>query len=202
MIILSILIPTTPERVDMFTKLYNELNAQIHLLESTHPGLPTVEILVDPAIRFLAGGPSIGEKRNDLVQRAQGEYCCFVDSDDHVPPNYIESLVRLCMQGPDIVTFRALARLKNFWGLIDMRLAYKVNDQLSPDYTARRPPWHSCPVKTLWAKLHEFKKLNNAEDFEWMERVLGQCTTEVHTDKILFEYHHGLHSEADQIPLP
>jgi glycosyltransferase involved in cell wall biosynthesis len=202
MIILSILIPTIPERVDLFTGLYNELNAQIHMMESTHPSLPTVEILVDPSVRFLEGGPSIGLKRNNLVQRAKGQYVCFVDDDDAIAPNYIESLVRLCMQGADIVTFQASVRMKSFWSLVDMRLSYKVNDQLNPDYTARRPPWHCCPVRTSFAKAHKFKNLNNAEDFDWMQRVLGQCTTEIHTDKILFEYRHGDHSEADQIPLP
>jgi len=80
-----------------------------------------------------------------------------------------------------------------------MRLAYKVNDQFTPEHTVRRPPWHMCPVRSEFAKLHEFEDISNAEDSRWFEQVLTRCTTESHTDKILFQYNHGNHSEADKI---
>lgn len=202
MTLLSILMPTIPERADRFTKLFNEVHRQLQYIQTFHPTLGRCEILINSLPRFLDGGPSIGLKRQSLINKAQGKYLCFLDDDEQIAPHYLESLMRLCKQGPDIVTFRALAFMSTYWGLVDMRLAYKVNDQLTPDYTARRAPWHICPVRTDFARLHKFKDLNNAEDFDWMERVIGQCTTEVHTDKILFMYNHGEHSEADKIPLP
>lgn len=201
MLIISLLIPTLPERLDQFTSLYNELMNQRHAVNILHPSLGDVEILFNSEPKFLSGGPSIGKKREDLVRRASGKYLNFIDDDEEIAPNYIESLLRLCLQDQDICTFRAMAKLQNFWALIDMRLIYKVNDQISPDYTVRRPPWHICPVKSVYAKMFEFKDINNAEDFEWMERVLSCCTTEAHTDQILFQYNHGPHSEADKIPL-
>lgn len=199
MIILSILIPTIPERVDMFTRLFNELHRQLEYIQTFHPSLGHIEILVDERKRFLEGGPSIGEKRGDLVRRAEGRYLCFLDDDESISPEYLETLARLCQSNVDVVTFRAMVKLKNFWALVDMRLVYKVNDQISSEYTVRRPPWHSCPVKTLYAKIPEFKHINDAEDFDWMQRVLEMCTTEIHTDKILFSYNHGDHSESDKI---
>lgn len=202
MTMLSVLMPTTPERASMFLPLFNELHRQIEYCATFHPSLGSVEVLVDPDKRFLDGGPSIGQKRESLKNRATGRYLCYLDSDEGIAPNYVESILRLCNQGADICTFRAFVSLKSFWALVDMRLAYKVNDQITPDYTVRRPGWHMCPVKSVFAKLHSFNDKNNAEDFEWMEKVLGQCTTEAHTDKILFMYRHGDHSEADQIPLP
>lgn len=186
----------------MFSKLFSELHSQLTYIKTTHPSLPEVQIVFDNSIRFLDGGLSIGKKRESLVQRAQGSYLCFLDSDESIAPNYVESLVRLCLSGADVCTFRALAKLESYWAMIDMRLIYKTNDQLTPEYTARRPPWPICPVKTKFAKLYPFSDKNNAEDFEWMEKVLAHCTTENHTDKILFAYNHGKHSEADQIPLP
>lgn len=201
MIQLSILICTVPERSDKLKVLFSELYDQAMLSLTTHEMLGQVEILHDDRPLFMNGGPSIGAKRDALVKRASGKYLCFLDDDEDIAPNYVESSLRLCLQDQDICTFRAMAKLQNFWALIDMRLMYKVNDQISPDYTVRRPPWHICPVKSVYAKMFDFKDLNNAEDFEWMERVLSCCTSEAHTDQILFCYNHGPHSEADKIPL-
>lgn len=198
---LSILIPTVPQREERFTKLYNDVMSQVHMLDTIHPTLGEVEVLVNSDQRFLDGGPSIGMKRQELVQRATGKYLCFLDDDDTIPPNYVESLMRLCVIGADVCTFRAMVKLESFWASVDMRLVYLINDQITPEYEIRRPPWHICPIRSKFAKMYSFPDKNNAEDFEWMEKILANCTTEAHTDKILFQYNHGPHSEADKIPL-
>lgn len=197
--VLSILIPTIPERVEMFTKLYNDLHFQLEYMQTFHPSLGEIEILVDDSKRFLDGGISIGEKRQSLVQRAEGKYLCFLDDDESIAPHYLETLVRMCSSNADVMGFRAIVKLKTFWALVEMRFEYKHNEQISPDFTIRRPPWHMCPVKSVYAKLQQFKKLNDAEDFEWMSRVLGMCKSSIFTDRILFQYNHGDHSEADKI---
>lgn len=186
----------------MFSKLFSELHSQLTYIKTTHPSLPEVQIVFDNSIRFLDGGLSIGKKRESLLKRAIGEYVCYLDSDEDIAPNYIESLIRLCLSGADVCTFKAMVKLESYWAVVDMSLNYKLNDQLTPEYTVRRPPWPICPVKRKFAKLYDFADKNNAEDFEWMEKVLSHCTTEMHTNKILFCYQHGKHSEADQIPLP
>lgn len=202
MILLSILIPTIPERYERFTKLYNELMRQKTEFETFHDTLGRVEVLVNTEKRFLDGGLSIGKKREALVKDAEGKYLCFLDDDESIAPNYLETLMRLCFVDQDVCTFKAMVKLSTFWALVDMRLAYKTNDQINPDFTVRRPPWHMCPVRSVFAKLVPFRDVNNAEDFEWTEQVLKYCVTEAHTDKIIFQYNHGDHSEADKIPLP
>lgn len=170
--------------------------------DTIHDTIGELQILVNSDKRFLDGGLSIGKKRQALVQQAEGKYLCFLDDDEAISPNYIETLMRLCYQGQDVCTFQALVKMQTFWALIDMQLCYKVNDQINPDYTVRRPPWHVCPVKSVYAKMFEFPDLNNAEDFVWMEKVLSCCSTESHTDKIIFQYNHKEESQADKIPLP
>lgn len=202
MILLSILVPTIPERNEQFTKLYNELMRQKTEFETFHDTLGRVEVLVNSEKRFLDGGLSIGKKREALVKDAEGKYLCFLDDDESIAPNYLETLMRLCTTDQDVCSFQAMVKLANFWALVDMRLAYKTNDQINPDFTVRRPPWHMCPVRSVFAKLVRFRDINNAEDFEWTEQVLKYCVTEAHTDKIIFQYNHGDHSEADKIPLP
>lgn len=202
MVILSILICTIPERVQKFTLLMHEISRQQEELSHSHPTLGGVELVWNDSPHVLKGGLSVGKKREELVYRASGKYLCFVDDDEDIAPNYIESLVRLCQYDVDVCTFRAMVKMKSYWGLVDMKLAYKVNDQMNPEYTVRRPPWHICPVRSVYAKMFSFSDKNNAEDFEWMEKVLGCCVSEIHTDKILYCYQHGDHSEVDKIPLP
>lgn len=201
-LILSVLICTTPERNEMFSKLFTNLHTQLEYCQTFHKTLGKVEILVDDSIRFLDGGLSVGKKREALLKRAEGKYVCYLDSDEGISPDYLETMLRLCYQGHDICTFRAMVKLKEFWSLVDMRLDYQTNDQINPSYTVRRRPWHICAVRTKYAKKHSFPDVNNAEDFVWMERVLTHCVSEAHTERIIFEYRHGDHSEVDKIPLP
>lgn len=202
MIVLSVLMCTTPERNEMFSKLFSELHRQLEYCQTFHETLGRVEILVDDSIRFLDGGLSVGKKREALLKRAEGKYLCYLDSDESISPDYLETILRLCYQQQDICTFRAMVKLKDFWALVDMSLRYKTNEQITPDYTVRRRPWHICAVKTEYAQRHHFPDLNNAEDFVWMERVLTHCVSEAHTDRIIFQYNHGDNSEVDKIPLP
>lgn len=199
---LSILIPTIPERSDRLKVLYYELMRQKADFDKFHYTLGKIEILINDDKRFLEGGLSIGKKREELVKSATGKYLCFLDDDEVIAPNYIETLMRLCYEGNDICTFRAFVRLSNMWGLVNMSLDNLENEQLHPDGIVQRPPWHMCPVKSIYAKMFPFPDLNNAEDFVWMEQVLKCCHTESHSDKIVFCYNHGDHSEADKIPLP
>jgi len=198
--ILSILIPSIPERRHKLLPLLNELYRQCLALQTTHPSLGSVEILVDDSVKFLDGGLSIGQKRELLKQRACGTYLCFLDDDDNVTPNYIEQLVRLCNEGQDIVTFRTLIKNDHYWALIDMQLTNLVNGEVNPHGTIDRTPWHICPVKSSIAKNESFTSINHNEDWDWMQRVLLNVHTESHSDMILTQYNHSeAGSEADRI---
>lgn len=196
--ILTVLIATIPDRFDIFSKLSDELFRQKTYLQTTHPSLGEVQILVDGSKKYLDGGLSIGAKRQSLLERAHGDYVCFLDDDESIAPNYLETLVRLCHKRQDVCTFRNLSKMANFWTVIDMGLHYP-NDQASPMFMTRRKPWHICPVKREFARLYRFEDVNYGEDFGWMEKVLTHCTTEAKTDAIIHVYNHGTHSEADKI---
>lgn len=196
--ILSVLMPTTPDRVDMFTPLYNELQRQKTYMNTFHSTLGEIEILIDSSKAFLEGGLSIGKKRELLVNRATGRYLCFLDSDDNIPGIYLETIVRACHYGPDIITFNALARLKEFWTVVHMGLSFP-NDEASPDDYVRRAPSIVCPVKSEIAKSVPFEDINWGEDYKWMKQVADRCYLEKSIPMILYEYRHGAHSESDQI---
>lgn len=196
---LSILIPSIPERSLKCDILERNLKSQINEFMKFHKTIGSVEVLIDNSKRFLDGGLSIGKKREALVQRAQGKYLCFLDDDESVSPDYIETLMRLCHEGNDVCTFKAMVKMQTFWALVDMRMSNIDNEQLTPDKIVNRQPWHICPVKSVYAKMFEFPDINAAEDFVWMEKVLKCCKTESHTDRIIFQYNHKSESESDKI---
>lgn len=198
MIILSILIPTTPDRVDMFTPLYNELHRQLSYMETFHSTLGKIEILVDDSKRFLEGGLSIGKKREALLKRAEGKYICYLDSDESIAPNYIETIVRLCQSDKDVCTFRAMAKNANFWSLIDMSI-HHPNIEANPNYVTLRGVWHVCAIRREIAKRFDFEDTNYGEDAKWLELVTPHITSEAKTNAILLQYNHGVHSESDKI---
>jgi hypothetical protein len=122
---LSILIPSIPERNKQLATLLTEVYRQYDELVPHIPYLGDVEILIDDTKRYLDGGLSIGKKRESLIERAEGKYLCFLDDDESIAPNYLETLVRLCCERKDVVTFRNISKLDNYWMIVDMSLIYK-----------------------------------------------------------------------------
>lgn len=200
MIILSILMPTIPERLKKFNKLFTKVATQVYDLHKTHPTLGEVSLSYNDKEKYLNGGPSIGWKRQELVDTADGKFLCFLDDDEDIAPNYVETLVRLCQSDPDVVTFRNLTKTDFYWTMVDMSLKNPTNEEATPDRIVKRLPWHVCPVKSEYAKRYKFDDSNYGEDWKWFEQVLTHCKTEAHTDAILHQYNHSAkHSEADKI---
>src|SRR5210317_1001189 len=78
---LSILIPTLYSRLRSISNLLEELNYQIQSAP--------VQVLWIGDNKSI----SIGEKRNQLLDNAKGEWVCFVDDDDMVSNNYVSTLL-------------------------------------------------------------------------------------------------------------
>ena len=83
MIKLSILVPTVPNRIDTFyLTLIKELLKQCNNRDD-------IEILG----LFDNKKRSIGSKRQDLLNMANGEYLVFIDDDDDISPDYINDIM-------------------------------------------------------------------------------------------------------------
>lgn len=188
---LSILIPTIPERQNMYGILFKKLKDQVRFCNDTHPSLGKIEILFDDREKFTISGLTVGAKRNALLKAARGEYLCFLDDDDDIAPNYAETLLRFCQGDKDIYTFNSLFVCDTYWSLIRMSLSNIENEQATPEKIVQRKPWHICPVRSEIAKNYKFPDINNAEDWGWMEQVLKMCNTEERTEKIIHSYRHS-----------
>lgn len=196
---LSILIPTIPQRKKMFERLLKELQTQVRGCNEYHPTLGNIEILVDDSKRFLDGGLSIGKKREALVSRANAKYLCFLDDDESISPQYAETLIRLCYEDKDVCSFRNISKFDGYWCVVDMSMKNQ-NEQSGSDDIVRRRPWHICPVRSEFAKQIKFPDINYGEDWEWFEKVLVLCRTEAKTKAVLHQYNgFTATSEADKI---
>ena len=189
--ILSILTPSIPRHKLLTDTLLAELYQQKLSLQSTHPSLGQVQLICHDGPAFLDGGLSIGKKREQLVKEAAGKYLCFIDSDDSISPNYVETLVRLCHEHKDVVTFRNFTTTDHYWTVVDMSLEHTEDEDAGPGRIVKRRPWPVCPVLSRYAKEFPFPDINDGEDSAWMKQVLTLCKSEAHTDMILHQYRHS-----------
>lgn len=198
-IILSILIPSIPKRYGILAKLATELYKQKLYMQTFHSSLGEIEIIIDGSERFLDGGLSIGKKREKLVKAANGKYLAFLDDDEWIAPNYLEVLVRLAQHHADVLTFKSMAKMDNYWVVVDMSLHHPINEEARPGII-KRLPWHICGIRTTFAKLFEFENISYGEDAKWMQNVLTMCKSESKSEAIIHEYRHSAQtSEADKI---
>lgn len=179
--ILSILIPTIPAHAEQLKRLQYDLNRQI-LLPST---FAEIEILIDDR------GPSVstGEKRNYLIHQSCGDYIVFIDSDDKILDNYIESILFSCHHiNPDCITFNGYmttdgANRENF--VIKLGEKYEKRDGVY-----YRWPNHLCPMKRELIKDIKFPHTHFGEDYEWSKRIKDAdiLKTSVHIEDDLYHY--------------
>ena len=76
---MSILVCTTTERKHFLDRLLDTLNKQI---------TDRIEVIVESDDGIM----KIGKKRNMLLDKASGDYVCFVDDDDLVSDDYCEKI--------------------------------------------------------------------------------------------------------------
>ena len=89
---LSILICSIESRSNLLARLMAILDMQEH---------PEAEVLVSIDNRQ----KKISDKRNELLDRAKGEYVVFIDDDDLVSSYYIAELLKAIEAKPDCVGF-------------------------------------------------------------------------------------------------
>lgn len=173
---LSILIPSVPQRLPELTGLLEELEIQT----KNKP----VEILVamDNKKR------SIGAKRNQLLEQAQGNYVAFIDDDDLIKPNYVAALLEAIEHNPrtDCIVFDVEVRLD---GSMDRICKYDKNYTYGQDsrYYYHKPNHLMCYARRVAIK-HQFADPSYGEDDEWAERSSVDIERQTRIDEVLYVY--------------
>ena len=168
-IMLSVLIPTVPPRYRLLNRLLFDLERQMDEADL----VDEIEILIlgDNFER------SIGDKRNELLEAANGKYVCFIDDDDTVHKEYCRKVVE-ALRGNDcdcvgyyksdhtkIITASCKSS-KNIFEFLKM------------------------PVKATLAKQIQFPDWSMLEDGVWGRRLFhsGLLKSEHFIDEVMYLY--------------
>lgn len=179
---LSILIPTLPSREAMFEELTKELSKQILLCQG-------VEVLSNNDLTL-----TIGAKRNELLNRAKGEYVAFIDDDDKISSTYIKDVLQALESKPDCLSLRGVIT----WDGLSPEIfehsikysSYVTHTNPVNGIKYERYPNHLNVIHSEIAKSFKFPEINFGEDSDWAKQIheSGLIKKEVYIDKVLYHY--------------
>ena len=149
--LVSVIIPSTPDRVGFNKAILKQHHAQIY---------PNKELIFD------TGSGLIGVKRNQLCEKSAGKIIAHMDSDDLYAPDWIsQSVAALLFSKADIVGLSTL----NFYDQ-DNDLTWEYNYHAALGYGSGLP-WVAgatmCYWKSFWEK-SKFQEINIGEDNQWV----------------------------------
>jgi len=178
-VLCTIMILSIPSRIQKYLiPLYEKLLKQAEKC-------PEVEILCLIDNKKM----SIGEKRQSLIDIARGKWVAFMDDDDDVTDDYMETVVNTIKEQPaDVITFdqHCIVNGKEFTVNFDMN---NPNQRYIPGMThVKRPPFHMCFWKAEIAKQAKMESSSYGEDFAWCSLMYPKIQSETHIDKILHLY--------------
>lgn len=215
-ILLSIVIPSIPERKekswDLFEKLQQQINNRL-----TKPEQVEIIMFTDNRRR------SIGKKREGCVQLATGKYVALLDDDDGVSDEYIfllhqaaneaelqyklvvdkhmgnralipmDEMLRLQTNRIDVICFKSKVTDKFGSYIVDMDLNHTENEAPSMDHCDRykdikRTPWHVCAWRTDLAKSVAFADVGYGEDWHWVKQLIEKSKNQIKINEVLHYY--------------
>lgn len=172
----SILILTMAGREELLGRLLDCLAPQVE----KHPD---IEVMVKKSVK----GLEVGEMRQQMLEKALGEYVCFVDDDDMVSPRYVETIYPL-LDGVDYIGFPVNTyRDGSFYCAAYHSLKHK--NWMSDKLYAQRDISHLNPMRrelALQAKMEG----GYGEDGRWSVRIreLGIVKTEHYIPEVMYLY--------------
>ncbi len=181
--LLSILVPTLVSRQAMFERLRQGLQQQIDQAGATQ------------AVELLSlcddGSLAVGDKRNQLMDRARGRFLVFVDDDDRVSDHYVASILAAIRQHPDVDCICCAGEIR-FRGRHPRRMEHSLacTEWGLSDGCYRRPPSHITPLRADIARRYRFAAIDYSEDMDWAMRIChdGALKAEVVIDQALYFY--------------
>lgn len=180
--ILSILIPSIPERLDSLRAIISTYESYIGRYGLT--GLVEIVCLCDNKKR------SIGRKRTDLISLANGKYLVMTDDDaDRLTRRYFEKISAAIESDADVITYYQFARINNDFTFVDFRLRNENEYQNHLGIT-KRPAWHCCTWKTDVVKNIKFGDSNYGEDDVFQREANKLAKTEYHIPDVCHTYEH------------
>jgi glycosyltransferase involved in cell wall biosynthesis len=116
------------------------------------------------------GELDIGAKRNILLNRASGDYLCFIDDDDRISVDYVDQILNGIKENPDCCS---LVGEITFNGKDPKMFVHSIdyNEYFEKNGVYYRPPNHLNAIRSDIAKKFVFPSLNHGEDTDWALQI-------------------------------
>lgn len=130
-----------------------------------------------------------GEKRNRLLEKAKGDFIVFIDDDDEVSDDYVESIIQAIDSNPNIDCIGMKGKI-TFDGANEKKwiISTSCGGWYEKDNMYFRTPNHISPVRRQIALKVKFPKIMIGEDYEYSMGILPHLKREVLIDKELYHY--------------
>lgn len=174
---LSILIPTLFNRQEFLSKLISQLaDNEAELLNK-------IEILTSCD----NGKKSIGQKRNELLRGATGDYVVFIDDDDDVTSSFIDLIFEGIKKDVDAIGIAMMYCPDNGpTKKVECSMLNTVWEEKDGVYL--RPIQHVCPIKRSIALQVKYPEVSFGEDHHYSLEVNKLIKTEHLISKPIYFY--------------
>lgn len=180
---LSILICSVDNsgRDENLKNLIHELNNQIFNNYADN----IVELIIEKD----DGTMSVGKKRNLLIEKAKGEYVCFIDDDDYISPNYLNLILQNLNK--DIMMIR-INHIKDGIKVKPIQISPYIDNLETNEVIFRANHFHLCPHKRSKALQVRFKEINFAEDLDYSQRLIPKINNYESISEEIYIYNDNL----------
>ena len=172
---LSILICTVPSRVEsFFPKLLKTLESQL---------------TKDAEVLWLGDNKqrTVGEKRNNLLSIANGEYVTFVDDDDEITNDYVSQILNAIKEGADVINFNVMCSVNGGeYRRVDYDASFGRDSDHADHY--KRIPNHIMCIRRELAVRTGFPKISMSEDADFAKRLRPLIRSQSFIRKTLYYY--------------
>ena len=181
--ILTIMIPTTFDRREQFSKLCLFVYKQI-FENNLHD---EVELIWDEDNKE----KSIGKKRQDLLERAKGKYVVGIDSDDWIADTYVIDIINAIKNNDEDVDHIGFYENCNINGVISKSIfsikfkKWETNDNININIRCANP---KSVIKKSKALEIGFEDIRFSEDVIFSEKITEILENEIFIDKELYFY--------------
>lgn len=184
--LLSILIPTLPERHNLLFALLREIHTQAEKWSIDND----IEIIIDSTDSSM----SIGNKRQQLLEKARGEYIIYLDDDDEILNDLLWEVISAIKNTyPDVIGYNGYMTTngmnrENFKIMKDLPYITIMDSEGHKEYLRHNN--HLSPIKREIALKIGYRDMHFQEDFDYSVRLKnsGLVKSEHYINLDLYHY--------------
>jgi len=170
---LSVLICSLEKRAEQLERLLKVLRPQLNT---------DVEVQVN----IDDGQKTIGQKRNELLNIAKGDYVCYVDDDDLVSDDYVSKILNAVQASVDCCGITGEITFTN--GVKRLFKHSIENEWVLSDNIYYRYPNHINPLRRELVSKVGFPEKDFGEDKDFADRIRPLLKTEMKIPGIIYYY--------------